>query len=593
MNSASKVLSNVQQSGGIVSHGEGLGYDSILDAVYDYIADNSDSKTMTTTAAGIKLRQERILTLIKEYVETTKPAVNKTKDMHYTLTELQIKLEEDITQYGPLTPAYVDPEVSEIQINDFQTIWVEKSGKLQIMTDEITGERVKFKNQQECFKIIQRLLRNSKAQFSKENTIAKGRTLEGYRIAAVHAEATAGEKGRYQSREPSPSCVIRKFPESNFTAKDLVGFKSMSCEMANALSLLPKVDITALVVGPTGSGKTVLVQLIMNNIPSDMRIYATENPSELGIKQYNEKGEPTNNVVQYESLADETEADKKNASRHTAIALMMQALRMTPHYFVFGEVRFNEEINQAVVAANTGHKFLTTTHAPDDAGAIRRFVNAVIACNPGIPVNTVIEDVCANVDFIICQEKKWDRSRKVMHITEVCGVEYRDGMAVPKLNRVFEFLPERKQPGDTAIRGSHWQVNDFSDAMKARMMSSIMDITEYDLLAKSLERDKDGKPIKRIGHYCPDLVLDMADKDRERAVRNMLVKSLKVIPESDWNDFFPDTFKDIIEHGVEYGDVGEGSQTKETRVARAVTILDEQADKKGEELDLDELEGMF
>ena len=204
MNSASKVLSNVQQSGGIVSHGEGLGYDSILDAVYDYIADNSDSKTMTTTAAGIKLRQERILTLIKEYVETTKPAVNKTKDMHYTLTELQIKLEEDITQYGPLTPAYVDPEVSEIQINDFQTIWVEKSGKLQIMTDEITGERVKFKNQQECFKIIQRLLRNSKAQFSKENTIAKGRTLEGYRIAAVHAEATAGEKGRYQSREPSP-----------------------------------------------------------------------------------------------------------------------------------------------------------------------------------------------------------------------------------------------------------------------------------------------------------------------------------------------------------------------------------------------------
>lgn len=63
MNSASKVLSNVQQSGGIVSHGEGLGYDSILDAVYDYIADNSDSKTMTTTAAGIKLRQERILTL--------------------------------------------------------------------------------------------------------------------------------------------------------------------------------------------------------------------------------------------------------------------------------------------------------------------------------------------------------------------------------------------------------------------------------------------------------------------------------------------------------------------------------------------------
>lgn len=559
MNSSSKVLSNAFQTGNDTSSGTGVSYDSILGAVYDYIADNTDSKKIATTAAGAQQRHKHIIALIHKYVEDTKPSVNRTDTEQFTLMELESKLTEDITQYGPITPAYVDPDVSEIQINDYQTIWVEKSGGLQIMVDEVSGERVTFKDQAECFRTIQKLLRNSKANFNKENTIAKGRTLEGYRIAAVHAEATAGEKGKFQSREPSASCVIRKFPESNYTAKDLVGFGSLSVELANVLCVLPKVDVTVLVVGPTGSGKTVLVQLLMNNIPADMRIYAVENPSELGIKQYDEQSRPVNNVVQYESLADETEADKRNASRHTSIALMMQALRMTPHYFVFGEVRFNEEINQAVVAANTGHKFLTTTHAPGDAGAIRRFVNAVVACNAGIPVNTVIEDVCANIDFIICQEKKWDRSRKVMHLTEVCGAEYVNGVAVPKLRRIFEFIPEKKQPGDTKIRGGHWQVNDFSDEMKARMMSSVMDITEYDLLTLPLEKDEEGKVVPRRGHYCPELVLDMQNSDRKQAVSKMLRDSVGEIPKAEISGFIPETFlsgsygesyAEIVESGV-------------------------------------------
>lgn len=417
------------------------------------------------------------------------------------------------------------------------------------MRDEITKQRVGFASPEECFKVVQKLLRNSKAQFSREHTIAKGRTIEGYRVAAVHAEAVAAEKGKFQDRVCSPSVVIRKFPDSNFTVKDLVGFGSMTCEMGNLLSILPKADVTILVVGPTGSGKTVLVQMVLNNVPSDMRIYAIENPSELSLKRYDTEGRVTNNIVQFEALADSTDEDQRDKTRHTEINLMLQALRMTPHYFVFGEVRANEEFNQAMTAANTGHKFVTTFHAPDDYGAMRRVRDAVIACSPGIPPNTVVEGVCANIDFIFTQVKQWDKSRKVMQMTEVEGVEYSNGLAQPKLRRIFEFRPERKRAGDKKIRGAHWQTNEFSPEMLNRMMSSVMDVTEYDLITIPLRKDENGIPIPRRGHYNTNLLLDM-DRVNEAgagvAVKELLDKAIEEFedhPERIKN-FVPATFFD-------------------------------------------------
>lgn len=510
MNNAVKILNNAQHdSTGKVTAENRLSYDSVLEETYTYIADNTDVKQLTVSKEGSKKRQDSIKRMIAAYVESKNPAVAKTEELVYSVEELQQKLVADITQFGVISGPYFDPDVSEIQINDFQTIWVEKSGDVQLLRDEVTGERVTFKDQEECFGVVKKLLRNSKADFSTTDTIAKGRTLEGYRVAAVHPAATAREKGKWQERAPSASAVIRKFPESNFTSKDLVSFKSMSAEMGNVLSVSPKSDLTVLVVGPTGSGKTVLVQLFINGIPLEFRIYASENPSELGIKIYDAKGRPINNVVQYEALADSTEEDKRRASRHTEVALMMQALRMTPHYFVFGEVRFNEEFNQAMVAANTGHKFVTTFHAPDDKGALRRVTNAIQSCNPGMPLNSILEDICANIDIIMCQEKRWDKSRKIMHLTEVSGVEYKDGIATPVMSRIFEFIAERKRPGDKKIRGYHWQMRDWSPVMQDKMVGSIMDITEYDLIATPLKRDASGKEIPLRGHYDTELLLDM------------------------------------------------------------------------------------
>ena len=533
MLNSNKLLSHSEQ----VLNGEAgsasselLEYGVVLDQCWNYITEKTANSGTVNNAAEAQKMQHAVLRFLREFVEEKKPRVARPgmsedgKQLIYRFDELMTKLEEDITQHGVITSAYVDPNVSEIQINDYQTIWVERNGNLEILTDEVTGERVTFKSVEDCYSTIYRLLRSSKANFTRHDTIAKGRTIEGYRVAAVHQAATAGEKGAYQNREPSPSCVIRKFPESNFTTKDMVAFGSMSTELANVLTILPKSDVTVLVVGPTGSGKTVLVQLVLNHVPSDMRIYAIENPSELGIKKYNSKGQVINNVVQYESLADETPEDKLRASRHTAIGLMMQALRMTPHYFVFGEVRFNDEINQAMVAANTGHKFVTTFHAGDDYGAIRRVVNAVIATNEGIPMSIVMDDVCSNVDFIFCQEKQWDKSRKVMHLTEVKGtvMDQRKGSLMPDLTRVFEFVAERKQPGDKKMRGAHYQKAEFSDAMKDRMMRSRLDIMEYDLITRPLDKDENGNVIPRRGIYDTDLLIRDEEVEKQGVVQAML-----------------------------------------------------------------------
>lgn len=530
MNNNTRILKNVEESQTADSkqdNSEALVYSSVLDQVWTYITDNIDNTKYATDQATVIRNQEQILKLIQRYIDEKKPRVARSETESYTLEDLHLRLIEDITQHGPITPAYVDPEVSEIQINDYQTIWIEKNHKFQIMTDEVTGERVKFKSVEECFSVIKRLLKNSGANFSRQDTIAKGRTVEGYRVAATHMEAAANEKGKFQGRPTSPSAVIRKFPDTNYSAKDLVDFKSMTAEIGNTLIAIPKADVTVVIGGPTGSGKTTVIQLILNNIPKNFRIFAIEDPSELGIKLYDEKGNIINNVLQYEALADPTDADKKSNSRHTLTNLMMQALRMTPHYFVFGEIRYNEDIDQAMVAANTGHKFVTSTHAPDDEGTIRRLFKGVMAVNQGLPTNVVMEDVCSNIDFVIIQEKKWDDTRKVNHLTEVCGVKYENGIAQPDLCRIYEFVTERKQPGDTKIKGAHYQVHNFSKKMLDRMLSSSMDIMEYDLIAKPLAKAENGEDIPRLGHYDSGILIDQEEMDTKGVVKALLTVCAK------------------------------------------------------------------
>lgn len=593
MNSPSKMMQGIEdfQTNVQEANESTLSYDEVLEQAYSYISDNTDSRSLTlTTPDEVKKRQEQHLALINQFVDLKSSRVKRDDSTTiYSFIELRRKLVEDITQFGPITPAYVDPEVSEIQINDYQTIWIERKGELQIMRDEVTGARVMFKSPEECLKTIQKLLRSSKASFNETNTLAKARTLEGYRVAAVHPRAAAGEKGKFQARPPSASAVIRKFPESNITAKDLVMYRTITAEMGNYLQICPKADVTILVAGPTGGGKTTLIQLALNNVPRAFRIYAVENPSELGIKQYDSNGYVINNVLQFEALADSTPEDQKDFTKHTEIALMMQALRMSPHYYVFGEMRLDTEINQAMTAANTGHKFISTTHAPNPHGAVRRVMKGVVSASPGLPAEWIMEDVCSNIDFIWCQQKDWDGGRRLFDITEVCGIRRENGVAVPNLRQIFVFIPERREPGAKKIKGSHWQVNEFSDSMKQRMMSSVMDITEYDLINKPLEKDTDGNPIPRKGHYEVSMLLDMErvrNEGAEKVVPEIEREYARVLEAETVAKEQP---AEVIEQEWDMNGqgLGHGTQDYQVHTAKAILTVEKQLEESGHSGDLD------
>lgn len=487
-----------------------LSYEECIDKVYDFISQvNMDSKAEDDTTYEEKM--ETLKQNILLFVTDRKPMVEgyidkKTGKIEYE--RLSINLIESITSYDILTQAMKDPSVTEIRINGLKAIWVERGGRAQLLTDAITGERVFFKTTDDCTKLINKLLRFSSVKFGKDSAIANGITIEGFRVAATHQVCSAADKGLNQSQDKCPYCVIRKFSDNKFTFRDLVRFKSMGTEMANMFGILPEADATILVVGATGSGKTVLVQGLVDKIPGERRLVIIENPSELRARLYDEEGYMLNDVIQWEAK-DAPAGVEVAASFPTYANLMIEALRMSPHYFVFGELRTDLEFNLALTAANTGHHFLTTYHAPTARDAIDRYVIAVMGASASLPREIVLSRVCQNIDFILVQEKLNDGNRKVMEVAEVVGTEIQDGVLSPKLNMIYlwEPSPEGVQvnpdTGKEYIPGEHYLVGEVSAPMTKRLRKAGLTKEKLDMVCRHLGEDK--QPI--LCKYSPEEVV--------------------------------------------------------------------------------------
>lgn len=483
-----------------------LTYEMCVDKVYDFISQSSVESANDDATYEDKMNtlRQNILLFVTDKKPVVEGYINKeTGAIEYE--RLSINLIESITSYDILTQPIKDPTITEIRINGLKGIWVERKGKAELLRDSITGERVFFKTTDDCLKIINKLLRFSNAKFGKDAAIANGITVEGYRVAATHQICSAADKGLAQNQERSPYCVIRKFADEKFTFKDLVRFKSISTEMANMFIVLPQADATILVVGATGSGKTVLVQGLVDRIPGDRRLVIIENPSELRARLYDSEGFMINDVIQWEAKDAPPGADVPS-SFPTYANLMIEALRMSPHYFVFGELRGDLEFNLALTAANTGHHFLTTYHAPSAVDAIDRYVIAVMGASSNLPREIVLSRVCQNIDFILVQEKLNDGARKVMEVAEVLGTTLDNGILGPNLNMIYtwEASPEGVQvdakTGKEYIPGEHYLVGEISEPMVKRLRKAGLTKAKLDMVCRLLGEDK--KPLPCV--YDPE-----------------------------------------------------------------------------------------
>lgn len=301
---------------------------------------------------------------------------------------------DEVLGFGPITPLLLDDSVSEVMVNGPKQVYVERKGKL-----ELTG--VVFRDNEHVMQVIERIVAPIGRRIDEASPMVDARLPDGSRVnAIVPPLALSG-----------PVITIRKFSRDPFTIDDLIGFGTMTHEMAALLDACVRVRLNIVVSGGTGSGKTTTLNVLSAFIPSDERIVTIEDSAELQLRQ--------DHVVTLETRPPNIEGKGSVSMRD----LVRNSLRMRPDRIVVGEVRSGEALDM-LQAMNTGHDgSLTTGHANTPRDMLARLETMVLMAGMELPVKAIREQIASAVDLIVQQSRLKDGSRKITHITEVLGME--------------------------------------------------------------------------------------------------------------------------------------------------------------------------
>jgi len=304
------------------------------------------------------------------------------------------ELVNDLTGYGPINPLLLDPEVSEVMVNGPEQVYVERAGKL-----ELTG--VTFRDNEHVMGVIERIVAPIGRRIDESSPMVDARLPDGSRVNVIIPPLALN----------GPTITIRKFSQDPFTMEDLIGFGTMSEEMASFLDACVKARLNIFVSGGTGSGKTTTLNVLSACIPSDERIVTIEDAAELKLWQ--------EHVVSLESRPPNIEGRGAITIRD----LVRNSLRMRPERIVIGEVRGGEALDM-LQAMNTGHDgSLATGHSNSPRDMLSRLETMVLMAGIELPVKAIREQIAGALDVIIQQSRLKDGTRKITHITEVQGME--------------------------------------------------------------------------------------------------------------------------------------------------------------------------
>ncbi|RME82993.1 MAG: CpaF family protein, partial [Planctomycetota bacterium] len=295
---------------------------------------------------------------------------------------------------GPLEELLADDEVTEIMVNNWDTIYVERGGKIQLSDSTFTDN-------DQVVQIIRRILAPLGRRIDESSPLVDARLKDGSRVNAVIPPLAVS----------GPTLTIRKFPKERLRIEHLIQFGSLTQQMAQFLDICVKSRKNIVISGGTGSGKTTLLNVISSFIPSDERIVTIEDVSELQL--------PQDHVVRLESRPPNLEGKGAIGIRE----LVINSLRMRPDRIVVGECRGGEALDM-LQAMNTGHDgSLTTLHANSPRDAIARLETMVLMAGMDLPAKAIREQIASAVDIVVQQTRLSDGSRKVMKISEIVGME--------------------------------------------------------------------------------------------------------------------------------------------------------------------------
>jgi pilus assembly protein CpaF len=320
-----------------------------------------------------------------------------------------------------------DEDVTEIMVNGYDRIYVEKSGI-------ISKENCSFESSEALLSSIERLISYSNRRIDELHPMADARLSDGSRInAAIPPISIDG-----------PVMTIRKFRRDVASAKDIVEGGTISADAMEFLMKCVASRGSILISGGTGSGKTTLLGILGSAIPSSERIITIEDAAELSLK--------TDHVVRFESRPPNIEGRGEISIRD----LLKNALRMRPDRIIIGECRGAEAVDM-LQAMNTGHEgSLATIHANSPKDALSRLETMVLMAKVEIPILAIREQIARAIDFVVQVVRFADGRRRVVSISEITGID----SGVIGMQSLYEYRKKGDLLFSTGMRASFFDSGD-------------------------------------------------------------------------------------------------------------------------------------
>jgi pilus assembly protein CpaF len=301
---------------------------------------------------------------------------------------------DEVFGLGPLEKLLTDPTISDILVNNYKSVYVERRGLLERVN-------IEFRDDAHLLTIIDRIVTAVGRRIDESSPMVDARLADGSRVNAIIPPLCLD----------GPCLSIRRFGHERLGPDDLVLNKSLTQPMLDLLIGCVKARLNVLISGGTGAGKTTLLNVLSSYISNRERIVTIEDAAELQLKQ--------EHVVRLETRRPNIEGKGAINQRQ----LVINALRMRPDRIVMGEVRAEEALDM-LQAMNTGHDgSLTTIHANAPRDALHRLDTMVAMSNLNIPTFAVRRQIASAISLVIQIARLSDGSRKVTSISEITGME--------------------------------------------------------------------------------------------------------------------------------------------------------------------------
>jgi pilus assembly protein CpaF len=301
---------------------------------------------------------------------------------------------DEVFGLGPLEPLLRDPGVSDILVNTYKHVYVERSGKLERLPTT-------FQDDKHLMRVIDRIVSAVGRRVDDSSPMVDARLADGSRVNAIIPPLAVD----------GPLLSIRRFPAERLKAHDLLNIRSMTRPMLEFLEHCVRSRLNMLISGGTGAGKTTLLNVLSAFISERERIVTIEDAAELQLHQ--------EHVARLETRPPNVEGKGAIKQRQ----LLVNALRMRPDRIVVGETR-GEEALDMLQAMNTGHDgSLTTVHANTPRDALSRIETMIAMGATNLPERAMRQQIAAAIQLVIQQTRMSDGTRKVTSISEITGME--------------------------------------------------------------------------------------------------------------------------------------------------------------------------